>query len=491
MSKRTTATRYLVTRIPSLFQLPGTSIKSINPIPPLKEMSRSDWNYFLLGWSGWTVDAFDFFVTSVTASSIAQTLGVSLKSVTWGITLVLMFRSLGAVIFGFISDTYGRRPAFLLAAAIFVVIEIGTGFIQTLPQFLAVRAIFGISMGGMYGAASATALESQPIKARSILGGVYLPGYNFGYILAIVFWRAFQFTPHSWRALFWFSSVPPFLIFIWRYFTPEHEFFLAHKRAQKELALKNGNLKQANSPVKQFWADLKIAIKGHWLLFVYLIFLMSGMNFSSHGCQDLFPVFLQNQIGLTANQRTVTMVIVNIGAMIGGLFVGQLSELTGRRLSMIIAVLFGSCFIYLAFMSETQAKIIAGNFFLNFAVMGVWGVISVHLIELSPPQSRSLFSGLAYQLGNLASSASSTIEAQAGESFPLPEVGAGVYDYGKVMSFFMTGVNIFLLICLILGPENFHRNLSAGAEEEMTEPEDNKDSIIIRDEEKAIIEHKE
>jgi SHS family lactate transporter-like MFS transporter len=457
-------------------------------------MSLKDWNYFLLGWSGWTVDAFDFFVSSVTAASIAKSLDVSIKSITWGITLVLMFRSLGAIIFGFISDTYGRRPAYLICAAMFVVIEIGTGFVQTLGQFLAVRALFGISMGGMYGAASATALESQPIVSRSILGGIYLPGYNFGYILAIIFWRAFEFSPHSWRALFWFSAAPPFLLFVWRWFTPEHEFFLAHKRAQREQALSEGKISQANSPVKQFVADLKHAVKNHWLLFVYLIFLMSGMNFTSHGAQDLFPVFLQNQIGLSANERTVTMVIVNIGAIIGGVVVGQLSELTGRRLSMIISVLFGSAFIYLAFMSTDQSKIIAGNFFLNFAVMGVWGVISVHLIELSPPQFRSLFAGLAYQLGNLASSASSTIQAQAGEKFPLPEIGPGVYDYGKVMSFFMTGVNLFLLICLILGPENFHRNLAAGTEADTTEVFDTIkiDENTVRDEEKGVeVQHQE
>lgn len=132
--------QYIKTRIPSLFQLPSTSIRSLNPIPAFRAMSRSDWNNFMMGYMGWTVDAFDFFCVSASALAIAETLKVSISDVTWGITLVLMFRSLGAVIFGFVSDTYGRKPAYLICVGLFVVIEIATGFVQTYAQFLGVRA---------------------------------------------------------------------------------------------------------------------------------------------------------------------------------------------------------------------------------------------------------------------------------------------------------------------------------------------------------------
>ncbi len=135
-----TVGQYIRSRIPSLFQLPNTSLKTLNPIPAFRAMSRSDWNFFMMGYMAWTIDAFDFFCVSSAASAIATSLKVSITDITWGITLVLMFRSLGAVIFGFISDTYGRKPAYLMCAGLFVVIEIGTGFVKTYAQFLGVRA---------------------------------------------------------------------------------------------------------------------------------------------------------------------------------------------------------------------------------------------------------------------------------------------------------------------------------------------------------------
>lgn len=464
-----TVGQYIRSRIPSLFQLPNTSLKTLNPIPAFRAMSRSDWNFFMMGYMAWTIDAFDFFCVSSAASAIATSLKVSITDITWGITLVLMFRSLGAVIFGFISDTYGRKPAYLMCAGLFVVIEIGTGFVKTYAQFLGVRAVFGLAMGGMYGSASATALEGAPAISRSVLSGIFLPGYNLGYIFAIVFFRAFEFTTHGWRALFWFSAAPPAILFVWRLCFPESQFFIEHKRLKKEQAMQEGNHERADSAFKQFLHDLKMAMKKHWLLFVFLIFLMSGMNFSSHGSQDLFPTMLTKQIGLSADQRTVTMVVVNLGAMCGGLIMGQVSEITGRRLALVICCVIAGALIYPTFFAKSQSQIMASGFFMQACIMGSWGILPIHLIELSPPEFRSLFGGLAYQLGNLVSSASSTIEADATEKFPLPEIGPGVHDYGKVMALFMTGVLIFLLICVLVGPERFHRDLSAGAEDRAKE----------------------
>ena len=95
-----------------------------------------------------------------------------------------MIRSIGAVIFSIL----GHRKYRSIANFVFLIIfEMATGFVQTFSQFLAVRALFGIAMGGMYGNASATALEDAPIAARGLLSGLLQEGYAFGYLLAAVF----------------------------------------------------------------------------------------------------------------------------------------------------------------------------------------------------------------------------------------------------------------------------------------------------------------
>ena len=89
--------------------------------------------------------------------------------ITWGITLVLMLRSVGSIIFGLAADRYGRKWPFIVNNLLFIVLELGTGFCSTYNQFLAVRALFGIAMGGLYGNAAATGKSSLKYRLIPLL----------------------------------------------------------------------------------------------------------------------------------------------------------------------------------------------------------------------------------------------------------------------------------------------------------------------------------
>ncbi|EDK39342.2 hypothetical protein PGUG_03440 [Meyerozyma guilliermondii ATCC 6260] len=483
--------KYLATRITTLFDIPIRKTEStvwqvLNPIPGLKLMNSSNWNFYLLGFLAWTVDSMDFFCVSASAPEIAHTLQVDITEITWGVTLVLMLRSVGAFIFGIMSDYFGRKYPYIFICGLFVVLEIGTGFVQTYPQFLAVRALFGIAMGAMYGVASCTALEDQPPKARSILSGLFLPGYNLGYLLAVVFFRAFGDTykgDQGWRALFWFSAGLPLILIVWRLWFPESKTFINMKKEKKVLAAKSG--------VVDSWFDRSIltTMKTEWLMFVYLVFLMSGFNFMSHGSQDLFITLLVKQHGIGPDAKTVIMVVVNLGAICGGLFFGQLTELLGRRLTIIICCIFSGAFLYPSFFSSNVSGIIGGYFFLNFGVMGAWGVAPVHLLELVNTTHRTFLSGLTYQLGNLASSASSTIEAEIGTRFPVKLGGAtDAYDYGKVMAIFCGAVFAYMIVFIFLGPERFHKTLTVHDIDD--DRIQDSDHFSLASDTKASVEHK-
>jgi MFS family permease len=71
-----------------------------------------------------TWDAFDFFTVSLTVSNLATTFGKSATDITWGITLVLMFRSVGSILFGIAADRYGRKWPFIVNNILFIVLEL-------------------------------------------------------------------------------------------------------------------------------------------------------------------------------------------------------------------------------------------------------------------------------------------------------------------------------------------------------------------------------
>lgn len=140
--------------------------------------------------------------------------------------------------------------------------------------------------------------------------------------------------------------------------------------------------------------------------------------------------------------------------MIGSASMGWLSSFVGRRLTMVTGCLYGAAVVP-AYVLPRSEKLIASAFFQQFAIGWVFGPVPVHLTEMAPPALRSTVMGLTYQLGNLASSASVTIQTTIGERFPLPPDKDGVarYDYGKVIGIFLGVVWVFMAIVTFLGPE--------------------------------------
>ncbi|OCT48616.1 Carboxylic acid transporter protein like protein [Cladophialophora carrionii] len=461
-SRHMSPAKYAATRVTTL---KPPLAKAPNPFKLLALLNTQQWLFFLVAFLAWSWDAFDFFTVSLTVSDLAETFGKTNTDITWGITLVLMFRSVGSTIFGIAADRYGRKWPFVINNILFIVLELGTGFTQTYGQFLAVRALFGIAMGGLYGNAAATALEDCPEAARGIISGMLQQGYAFGYLLATAFSRGLvNTTSHGWRPLFWFGAGPPVLIIIFRLCLPETNTF----RARQAVRAQQGSL------AGTFLSEGRVAVKRHWLLLIYMVLLMAGFNFMSHGSQDLYPTMLTNQFRFSADAVTVTQVVANLGAMTGGTVIGYCSQIFGRRFSIIFISIIGGALLY-PYTFVSSHAVIAAAFFEQFCVQGAWGVIPIHLMELSPGSLRTFVVGTSYQLGNLASSASSTIESTIGERFPLEPLinkeGKTVkrFNYGKVICIFMGAVYAYVILLTFVGPEKRGRSLDVEHDSDMAE----------------------
>jgi len=390
-------------------------------------LTREQLHAYLAALGGWSLDAFDFFVFVFSLKAISAEFHTDIAAVSEGLFLTLACRPLGALVFGWLAERYGRRPILMLNVLSFSVLQLATALAPNLAALLALRALFGFAMGGEWGVGAALALETLPARGRGFFSGMLQQGYVIGYLLAsIVFAVAFVYV--GWRGMFVISAASALLVVYIRYGVHESPAWVAGASPQRASA-----------------AAVWRAARDHFPTLVYLVVLMACFNAFSHGSQDLYPTFLQQQHGFSAGVTGTVAIIANVGALLGGICFGTLSEHLGRRRTIALAALLSLPMIPLWAYSHTAVMLALGGFLMQFMVQGAWGIVPAHLNELSPPSVRAILPGFAYQLGNLLMSRMAPIQSGIAESHG--------NDYAYVLAWTMGAVALVLILVTTLGPE--------------------------------------
>ena len=385
---------------------------------------------------GWTLDAFDYFVLIVVMKSIAADFHAAVPDVALAVTLTLAMRPLGAFVFGMLADKYGRRPILMLDILLFSVFELASAFAPTLTALLILRALFGFAMGGEWGLGASLTMETIPENTRGIVSGLLQQGYAFGNLLAaFLFWALFDHI--GWRGMFIVGFIPALLVVYIRLHVPESPVW-EHTRRQ---------------PAAH--RTIAVSMRGLWWRAGFMIVLMTLFNFFSHGTQDLYTTFLQVERGFGTDIAGKLSIVGPIGAICGGMVFGALSEHIGRKRAIVIAALLALPTISVWAFGSTPWLLGIGVFAIQFMVQGAWGVVPVHLNELSPDAVRATMPGLTYQIGNLISSLAPWLLATLAE--------ANGKQYGLTMAVFIAGVAVALALVTALGPEAKGQRFGAAA----------------------------
>ncbi|HQT39895.1 MAG TPA: MFS transporter [Acidocella sp.] len=398
----------------------------------VEDLSRAR-NVVVAAFLGWTLDAFDFFILIFTFAAVAKEFGVSITSITFAITLTLATRAIGALIFGRLADKHGRKPILMLVIVLYSLFEALSGFAWSFSSFLVIRTLFGIAMGGEWGVGSSLAMETIPERWRGWVSGLLQAGYPTGYLLAtLLFGFVYQYV--GWRGMFFIGATPALLI------------FFINARVEESPAFEKIH---SRPPV-----SLMRILQGNAKLVIYGVLMMTAFNFFSHGTQDIYPLlYLGKQMKFDHGTLTNIVIVYNIGAILGGICFGLLSQKIGRRWAIGLACTMSLCAVYFWSHGTSAVAIAIAAFVMQFAVQGAWGVVPAHLNELSPSEIRGVFPGFVYQLGNFIASFNTPIQAGIGASH------GG--DYGYALMLVASTVAVVLIILMIFGPEK--RNVAMEA----------------------------
>ena len=351
---------------------------------------RTAWHVIIACYLGWMLDAFDFFIMVFVLNDVVRTFAVPVSAGAFAITLTLACRFVGAVLFGRIADRFGRRPTMMVNVLSYAVLELLSGFAPTFTIFLILRALYGIAMGGEWGVGASLVMESIPQRWRGPVSGLLQTGYPTGYLLASLLFIAEPAI--GWRGMFIAGAVPALLVLYIRRAVPESPDWVARTPGQRSESMLS-------------------VLRRNLGLTIFAACLMMGFNFLSHGSQDLYPSqFLTRQQHLPHGTVTLIMIVFNLGAIVGGLGAGFLSQRIGRRWAIGIMAMLALPAIPLWLFSHGVAWLALGGFLIQVCVQGAWGVVPAYLNEISPPAIRATFPGAVYQLGNLLAAGNANLQ---------------------------------------------------------------------------------
>src|SRR5205823_8639450 len=208
-----------------------------------------------------------------------KSFGRSRPDIALALTVTLAARPIGAVIFGIMADRLGRRLPLMLNVIFYAVVSVLSGLAPSYQVFLLLRVLFGIGMGGEWGVGASLALESASPRLRGLLSGLLQEGYALGSLLAAVAFRLLYpyfntlYPGNGWRLMFFLGGLPALLSLFIRARVKESAAWHEHKTD---------------------WATYRKSLPRYWRRFVYLVLLMTMMNFMSHGTQDMYPTLLSS-----------------------------------------------------------------------------------------------------------------------------------------------------------------------------------------------------
>jgi SHS family lactate transporter-like MFS transporter len=428
-------------------QVPALTADEASALPWYRQVSADQWRAFWAVFVGWIVDAFDFTILTFILIDIERSFTVSSFLAGSLGTVTLLMRLVGGTLAGAIADRWGRKLPLMLSVLWFSLFAFLSGFSTSYAMLFALRALFGIGMGGEWAAGMPLVFEHWPTRLRGLISGIMLGGWYWGYLLASLTYHyvypLFSGTPDlGWRVMFWVAIVPALLTFWIRARVKESPVWLERQRRLRESAAAGLPPEPKVSVVRIFQRDLILTTLHTTLVIGSFMCVYYSINF-------WYPTFL---IG-TGRSTLPYLVAFNLAAIVGTAFWGRLSETRlGRRGAVTITIVVGMASLPLYLNGESGVALGIGAVLMGGFGMGIWGMAPAYTTERFPTAVRGVGPGFCYH-------------AAAAIGALMPSALGWLEDSGMVlteaMSIAMVASGVAAAVLIWLGPETRGRAFTA------------------------------